>query len=140
MKIIKQAPNTDPAAIAYDAIEHARAKGKDIVLIDTAGRMHSNINLMNQMKKLQNVAKPDSIIFVGDSLAGNDVIEQTIHFNDCVGIDATVLTKIDADAKGGAALSIAHTVGKPIAYVGTGQEYEDLQEYNALWMLKRLFN
>jgi len=139
IRLVKQAKNTDPSAIAYDAIEHARAKNKDVVLVDTAGRMHSNVNLMNQMKKIKNVAEPDSIIFVGDALGGNDVIEQALRFNEVVGIDATVLAKIDTDAKGGAALSIAYSAKKPIAFLGVGQEYEDLQKYNHHWMLQRLF-
>ncbi len=140
VKLVKQEAGADPAAIAYDAVEHARARKKDVVLIDTAGRMHSNANLMSEMEKLKRVAKPDVIIFVGDALAGNDAVEQAMKFEECVGIDAAILSKIDADAKGGAALSIAHAVGKPIMFVGVGQEYNDLQEFNPHWMLKRLFN
>ncbi|MDP6156739.1 MAG: signal recognition particle-docking protein FtsY, partial [Candidatus Thermoplasmatota archaeon] len=140
VKLVKQGAGADPAAIAFDAVEHARARNKDVVLIDTAGRMHSNANLMSEMAKLKRVAKPDVIIFVGDALAGNDAVEQAMKFEECVGIDAAILSKIDADAKGGAALSIAHAVGKPIMFVGVGQEYKDLQEFNPHWMLKRLFN
>ena len=139
VKLVKQSAGSDPAAIAYDAIEHATARKKDIVMIDTAGRMHSNVNLMSEMEKLKRVANPDAIIFVGDALAGNDAVEQAINFERSVGIDASILSKIDADAKGGAALSIAHAVGKPIVFVGVGQEYVDLQEFNPHWMLKRLF-
>ena len=139
VKLVKQSAGSDPAAIAYDAIEHATARNKDIVLIDTAGRMHSNVNLMSEMEKLKRVAQPHAIVFVGDALAGNDAVEQAIHFERSVGIDAAILSKIDADAKGGAALSIAHAVGKPIAFVGVGQEYPDLQEFNPHWMLQRLF-
>jgi fused signal recognition particle receptor len=139
VKLIKHQAGSDPAAIAYDAVEHAKARKKDVVLIDTAGRMQTNINLMDEMKKIKRVAKPDMIIFVGDSLAGNDAIEQAIKFNDAVEIDAAILTKIDADAKGGAALSIAHAVGKPILFVGIGQEYEDLVPFNPDWMVERLF-
>jgi len=139
VKLIKHQAGSDPAAIAYDAIEHAKARKKDVVLIDTAGRMQTNVNLMDEMKKIKRVAKPDMIIFVGDSLAGNDAIEQAIKFNDAVQIDAAILTKIDADAKGGAALSIAHAVGKPILFVGIGQEYDDLVPFNPEWMVQRLF-
>jgi len=139
VKLVKQAAGSDPAAIAYDAIEHARARGKDVVLIDTAGRMHSNVNLMSEMGKLKRVAQPHAIIFVGDALAGNDAVEQAIKFQETVGIDGAILSKIDADAKGGAALSIAQAVGKPIVFVGVGQEYGDLQEFNPHWMLQRLF-
>jgi fused signal recognition particle receptor len=139
IKLIKHQAGSDPAAIAYDAIEHAKARKKDVVLIDTAGRMQTNVNLMDEMKKIKRVAKPDMIIFVGDSLAGNDAVEQAIKFNDAVEINAAILTKIDADAKGGAALSIAHAVGKPILFVGIGQEYEDLVPFNPEWMVQRLF-
>ena len=138
-KLIKHAAGADPAAVAYDAVEHARARKRDVVLIDTAGRMQTNVNLMDQMKKIQRVAKPDLTIFVGDALAGNDAVEQARQFHAAVGFDAAILTKIDADAKGGAALSITRVVGKPIIYVGTGQGYEDLQPFNAKWMTERLF-
>ena len=139
VKLIKHKAGSDPAAIAYDAVEHAKARKKDVVLIDTAGRMQTNINLMDEMKKIKRVAKPDMIIFVGDSLAGNDAIDQAIKFNEAVEIDAAILTKIDADAKGGAALSIAHAVGKPILFVGIGQDYEDLVPFDPEWMVERLF-
>jgi fused signal recognition particle receptor len=139
VKIIKHKAGSDPAAVAYDAVEHARARYKDIVLIDTAGRMQTNVNLMDEMKKVQRIAKPDKVVFVGDSLAGNDAVEQARKFEEAVGIDFAILTKIDADAKGGAALSIAHAVGKPIAFVGTGQEYEDLEVFDPEWMVDRLF-
>jgi len=138
-KLIKHAAGADPAAVAFDAVEHAKARGRDVVLIDTAGRMQTNVNLMDQMKKIQRVAKPHLMIFVGDALAGNDAIEQATEFNEAVGVDAAILCKIDADAKGGAALSIAHTIGKPILFVGTGQGYEDLTPFDAKWMVDRLF-
>ena len=139
-KIVKQAHDADPSAVAYDAIEHAKSKHKDVVLIDTAGRMQTNNNLIEEMKKIVRVAKPDLKVFVGDSLAGNDAIEQARVFDNAVGIDAVILTKIDTDAKGGAALSIAHTIGKPIAFVCNGQEYEDIIKFNTEWMIDRMFN
>jgi fused signal recognition particle receptor len=139
VKIIKHKAGSDPAAVAFDAVEHAKARYKDIVLIDTAGRMQTNVNLMDEMKKIQRIAKPDQVVFVGDSLAGNDAVEQARKFEEAVGIDFAILTKIDADAKGGAALSIAHAVGKPIAFVGTGQEYDDLEVFDPDWMVDRLF-
>lgn len=138
-KIVKHNQDADPAAVAYDAIEHAKSKKKDCVLIDTAGRMQTNNNLIDEMKKIVRVAKPDLKVFVGDSLAGNDAVVQATAFDDAVGIDAVILTKIDADSKGGAALSIAHTIGKPIAFVCNGQEYEDIIKFDSEWMLKRLF-
>jgi fused signal recognition particle receptor len=139
VKLIKHQKGSDPAAIAYDSIEHAKARRKEVVLIDTAGRMQTNINLMDEMKKLKRIANPDMIIFVGDALSGNDAIEQAIQFDKTVNIDTAILTKIDADAKGGAALSIAHAVGKPIIFVGTGQEYSDIEIFNPNWMVERLF-
>ena len=138
-KVIKHQEGSDPAAVAYDAVEHAKARRKDVVLIDTAGRMQTNTNLMDEMKKIKRVAKPDMVFFVGDALAGTDAVEQAKRFNDAVGIDAVILTKIDADAKGGAALSIAKTIGKPIAYVSYGQEYDDFRRFDADWMVARIF-
>ncbi|MCL2785680.1 MAG: signal recognition particle-docking protein FtsY [Methanomassiliicoccaceae archaeon] len=138
-KIVKHAADADPAAVAFDAIEHAKAKRKDVVLVDTAGRMQTNSNLMDEMKKIRKVAKPDLVMFVGDSLAGNDAVEQAKAFDAAVGVDAIMLTKIDADSKGGAALSIAHTIGKPIAFVSNGQEYDRLVKFSAKWMMDRLF-
>jgi fused signal recognition particle receptor len=138
-KIIKHQEGSDPAAVAYDAIEHARARKKDIVLIDTAGRMQTNTNLMDEMKKIRRVAKPDIVVFVGDALAGSDAVEQAKRFDAAVGIDAVILTKIDADAKGGAALSIAKTIGKPIAYVSIGQEYDEFRKFDPDWMVERIF-
>ncbi|MFP4050732.1 MAG: signal recognition particle-docking protein FtsY [Thermoplasmata archaeon] len=140
VKVIKHSKGSDPAAVAYDAIEHAEARGKDVVLIDTAGRMQTNQNLMSEMEKIKRVVEPDMIIFVGDALAGNDAVEQAQKFDESVGIDGVILTKIDADAKGGGALSIGHAVGKPMMFVGTGEDYDDLEEFNAEWMTERLFN
>jgi fused signal recognition particle receptor len=138
-RVIKHQEGSDPAAVAYDAVEHAKARKKDVVLIDTAGRMQTNTNLMDEMKKIKRVAKPHLIVFVGDSLAGNDAIEQAQAFDAAVGIDAVILTKIDADAKGGAALSIAYTIKKPLAFVSTGQEYEEMVKFDSKWMVDRLF-
>ncbi len=140
LKVIKHSKGSDPAAVAYDALEHAEARGKEIVLIDTAGRMQTDKNLMNEMEKIKRVAEPDMIIFVGDALAGSDAVEQAKEFEKSVGIDGVVLTKIDADAKGGAALSIGHAVGRPMLFVGTGEDYEDLVEFDEEWMVKRLFD
>ena len=138
-KMIKHQAGGDPAAVAYDAVEHARARKKDFVLIDTAGRMQTNRNLMDEMKKIKRVAKPDVIFFVGDSLAGSDAVEQAVRFDEAIGVDAVILTKIDADAKGGAALSITEAIGKPVAYVSYGQEYEEFGRFDADWMIERIF-
>lgn len=139
MKVIKHAAGGDPAAVAYDAIQHAQSRMKDVVLIDTAGRMQTNMNLMDEMKKIKRVAKPHLVVFVGDALAGNDAIEQARKFDDAVGIDCAILAKVDTDAKGGAALSIAHAVGKPVAFLGVGQGYDDLIPFDPKWVVDRIF-
>jgi fused signal recognition particle receptor len=138
-KFIKHQAGGDPAAVAFDAVEHAKAKHRDIVMIDTAGRMQTNSNLMDEMKKIKRVAKPDLIMFVGDSLAGNDAIDQARKFHKAVGIDAVVLTKLDVDAKGGAALSISSAIGQPIAFIGFGQDYGDIMPFDAIWIVERIF-
>jgi len=138
VKLIKHKKGADPAAVAYDAVEHAKAKGKEIVLIDTAGRMQTNVNLMDEMKKIQRVVKPDVVIYVGDSLTGNDAVEQAMKFNEAVGVDGIILTKADADAKGGAALSIGYVISKPILFLGIGQSYEDIMEFKSEWMVDQL--
>jgi fused signal recognition particle receptor len=139
VKIVKHGSGSDPAAVAYDAIEHAKAKHRDVVLLDTAGRMQTNSNLMDEMAKIKRVAKPDMIIFVGDALSGNDAVEQAKRFNEVVGIDGVILTKVDADAKGGSSLSIAYTIGKPLLFIGVGQGYEDQITFNPEWMVQHIF-
>ena len=140
VKIIKHQKGSDPAAVAYDAVEHARAQGKELVLIDTAGRMQTNTNLMDEMKKIKRVSKPDLVIFVGDALTGNDATEQAKKFNEAIDIDGVILTKADADSKGGASLSIGYVIKKPIMFLGMGQGYDDIMEYDAEWMLNQLFS
>ncbi|WP_406534188.1 signal recognition particle-docking protein FtsY [Methanobrevibacter sp.] len=140
VKIIKHQKGSDPAAVAYDAVEHAKAQGKELVLIDTAGRMQTNTNLMDEMKKIKRVSNPDLVIFVGDALTGNDATEQAKKFNEAIDIDGVILTKADADSKGGASLSIGYVIKKPIMFLGMGQGYDDIMEYDAEWMLNQLFS
>ena len=140
VKIIKHQKGSDPAAVAFDAVEHATAQGKELVLIDTAGRMQTNTNLMDEMKKIKRVSKPDLVIFVGDALTGNDATEQAKKFNEAIDIDGVILTKADADSKGGASLSIGYVIQKPIMFLGMGQGYDDIMEYDADWMLNQLFS
>ena len=140
VKIIKHGSGADPAAVAFDAIDHAKAKHKDVVLLDTAGRVQTNINLMDEMAKIKRVAKPSMIIFVGDALSGNDAVEQAKRFNEVVGIDGVILTKVDTDAKGGSALSVAYTIGKPLLFIGVGQGYEDQIPFDADWMIDNIFS
>jgi len=137
IKVIKHNYGADPAAVAFDAINHAKARGIDVVLIDTAGRSEMNRNLMDEMKKLIRVSNPDMKIFVGDSLAGNAVAEQAKKFSE-IGLDGSILTKVDADSRGGAALSISYITGKPILFIGTGQGYDDLEPFDPKWLVQRI--
>lgn len=130
VNLISQGYGADPAAVAFDAIKHAQAKEIDVVLIDTAGRLHSNTNLMAELEKVVRVAKPDLKIFVGEAITGNDCVEQAKVFNELVGIDAIILSKADIDEKGGAAISVSFVTGKPILFLGTGQTYEDLEPFD----------
>ncbi|MFW9832639.1 MAG: signal recognition particle-docking protein FtsY [Candidatus Thorarchaeota archaeon] len=138
IRVIKQDYGSDAAAIAYDAVAHAKARHIDIVLIDSAGRMQSNKNLLEEMKKIVRVANPDLKIFVGDALAGNDALSQAKEFHNAIGIDGAILTKVDADPSGGAALSIAFVTGRPVVYVGVGQNYQDLKRFDPDWFAERL--
>ena len=140
VKIIKHKKGSDPAAVAFDAVEHERAQGKELVLIDTAGRMQTNTNLMDEMKKIKRVSKPDLVIFVGDAITGNDATEQARKFNEAIDIDGVILTKADADSKGGSSLSIGYVIKKPIMFLGVGQGYDDIMEYDSQWMLNQLFS
>ncbi|MCI4358437.1 MAG: signal recognition particle-docking protein FtsY [Thermoplasmata archaeon] len=140
VRVVRQQEGSDPAAVAFDAIEHAKAKSVDVVLVDTAGRQHTNENLIEEAKKIRRVAQPSLTLFVGDALSGNDVIEQAKLFQSALGIDGIVLTKLDADTKGGASLSLAFVTGKPIVLVGTGQRYEDIAPFDPEAMVERLFD
>jgi fused signal recognition particle receptor len=128
--IIKHTYGADPAAVAFDAVKHAVSAKEDVVLIDTAGRSDINKNLIEELKKVKRVSKPDLTIFVGDALTGNDVVKQAEVFNKEIGIDANILSKADVDKKGGAVLSISYITKKPILFLGTGQGYNDLIPFN----------
>jgi fused signal recognition particle receptor len=130
IRMIKHKYGADPAAVAYDAINHAKAHGINAVLIDTAGRIQTNRNLMNELAKIKRIVAPDLTILTVDSLTGNDAVMQAEEFHKSVGIDATILTKVDADVKGGSALSVTYVTKKPILFIGTGQRYDDLEEFN----------
>ncbi|NQU98475.1 signal recognition particle-docking protein FtsY [Candidatus Woesearchaeota archaeon] len=138
VKMIKHDYNADPAAVAFDAVEHAKAKGIDVVMIDTAGRLHSNANLMEELKKIVRVNNPDMKIFVGESITGNDCVEQARVYDAEVGIDAIILAKADVDEKGGAAISVSYITKKPIIYLGTGQTYDDLTKFEKKIVVKNL--
>ena len=139
VKVITQRYGADPSAVARDALEHARKNYIDAVLIDTAGRMQTSKNLMEEVSKIIRVIKPDMKIFVGDSLAGNDTVNQAREFFEYTNYDGSILTKSDADSKGGAAISIAYLTHKPILYLGVGQGYDDLTEFDYDAFLDSIF-
>lgn len=139
VKIVRQKEGSDPAAVAFDAVQHAKSRHLDVVLVDTAGRQHTNDNLIEEAKKIARVVKPNLTIFVGDALSGNDMVEQARTFQKEFGFDGTILTKLDTDTKGGSALSVTYIVHKPILFVGLGQGYDDLKPFDARWMVERLF-
>ncbi|MBS3067052.1 signal recognition particle-docking protein FtsY [Candidatus Pacearchaeota archaeon] len=130
VKVISQDYGADPAAVAFDAIKYATSHGLKVVLIDTAGRMHTKDNLIKEMEKIIRVTKPDMKIFVAESITGNDATEQAKIFNESFGIDGTILTKADVDEKGGTAISVGFITGKPILMLGTGQNYDDLEVFS----------
>ena len=140
LKTISQSYGSDPAAVARDAIIYSKSNNIDVVLVDTAGRMQTNQNLMDEIKKIIRVSTPDLKIFVGDALAGNDVALQAKTFSESVNFDAIILTKIDADVKGGSALSISFVTGKPILYLGNGQDYDSLKPFNVNDFISLLFD
>jgi len=139
LKIVAQNYGSDPAAVARDAVLYAKSHKIDCVLVDTAGRMQTSKNLMDQIAKIINVVKPDFKIFVGDSLAGNDTVNQAKEFHKHTKFDAAILTKSDADARGGAALSIVKVTSTPVLYVGVGQEYKDLKTFDKELFLETVF-
>ncbi|TAJ44815.1 signal recognition particle-docking protein FtsY [Methanofollis fontis] len=126
IKVIQHKEGSDPAAVLFDTVEYAKGHGIDVVLADTAGRFHNRKNLMNQLEKIRRVMKPDLIVYVDEAVAGNDAVVRARDFNDLVGTDAVMLTKADMDPRGGAAISIAQSIGKPIVFLGTGQGYDDI--------------
>lgn len=138
VKTIKHTYGSDAAAVAYDAINYAKAHGTDSVLIDTAGRMQTNRNLIDEMKKIIRIAKPDLTLLVIDALTGNDAAEQGASFSKAVSVDGIILTKLDADAKGGSAISVSNITGKQVLFMGVGQEYDDLLPFDPNFILNRI--
>ncbi|MHA1231497.1 MAG: signal recognition particle-docking protein FtsY [Candidatus Helarchaeota archaeon] len=139
VRLIKHDYKTDAASVAYDAIDHAEAKHVNAVLIDTAGRMETNQNLIRELEKIIRVSEPTLKIFVGSLLSGNTAYQQAKIFNEKVGIDCSILTMADADIKGGAAVSVVYSTKRPIIYLGTGQSYDDLMPFNADYFINLLF-
>ena len=138
VKIISHDYGSDPASVGFDAINYAKKNSVEVVLIDTAGRMHTAKNLLREMEKITRVCKPDLKIFIGESITGNDAVEQVKNFDEPIGIDAIILTKADIDEKGGTALSLGFTTGKPILFLGTGQEYDKIEVFNKKKFVARL--
>ena len=140
IRCVKSQRGGDSAAVARDAIESARAKGEEVVIIDTSGRMQNKSNLMEELQKVHRVTNPHLVIFVADALAGNDAVTQAIEFQRRLTFDGAALCKLDTDARGGAALSISHATGRPIILAGTGQGYDDLEPFDPNWLVDQLLS
>lgn len=138
VKVISHDYGSDPAAVGFDAIKYAEKNNIDVVLIDTAGRIHTATNLLREMEKIKRVCNPDRTIFVGESITGNDAVDQVKAFNETIGIDGIFLSKADIDEKGGTALSVGYITNKPIIYLGTGQNYEDIEPFDKKKFLEKL--
>ena len=138
VEIISHEYGSDPASVGFDAIKYAKKNFTECVLIDTAGRMHTAKNLLREMEKIVRVCAPDLKIFVGESITGNDAVEQAGSFNSAIGIDAIILTKADIDEKGGTSLSVGYVVKKPILYLGTGQNYGEIEVFDKKKFVERL--
>ncbi|MEN7982689.1 MAG: signal recognition particle-docking protein FtsY, partial [Nanoarchaeota archaeon] len=138
IKVVAHEYGSDPASVGFDAIAYAKKNKIDCVLIDTAGRMHTSKNLLKEMEKIVKVCKPDLKIFVGESITGNDILEQVRSFDWAIGIDGIVLSKADIDEKGGTALSVGYVTKKPILYLGTGQEYDKFEVFDREKFIERL--
>jgi fused signal recognition particle receptor len=137
-KLIAHEQGGDPAAVIYDGVEYAEANDIDVVLGDTAGRLHTSNDLMAQLEKIDRVVDPDMTIFVDEAVAGQDAVERAKQFDEAAAIDGAILTKADADSQGGAAISIAHVTGKPILFLGTGQGYDDIQRFDPERLVEQL--
>jgi len=138
--MIRHQYGSDAAAVAFDAVQYAKTRGINTVLIDTAGRMQTNLNLMKEMEKIVRVVNPDLVLFIGDALTGNDAVTQAQEFDKYVHISGSILTKVDADAKGGAAISITHVTKKPIVLLGMGQRYGDLETFKPENLINKILN
>jgi fused signal recognition particle receptor len=138
IKIIQHPEGGDPSAVLFDTVQYAASHKIDVVLADTAGRFHNKANLMSQLEKIRRVMKPDLVVYVDEAVAGNDAVTRAAEFDKTVGADAVVLTKADMDSRGGAAISIAHTIGKPLMFIGTGQSYDDIAPFEPAQVVEEL--
>jgi fused signal recognition particle receptor len=136
---------SDPAAVAYDGIEAATARSADIVLVDTAGRLHTRKNLMEELKKIKRTISkklpeaPHEILLILDATTGQNALSQAKLFNDAIGVTGIALTKLDGTAKGGIVVSICSTLEIPLKYIGIGEKIEDLQEFDPIQFVNALF-
>ncbi len=144
--LIKQRTGADPSAVVFDAIHAARARHTDIVIIDTAGRLHTRINLMEELKKIKRIADrempgaPHEILLVLDANTGQNAVNQAKLFNEAVGVNQLVMTKLDGTAKGGILVAIAYELGLPIRYIGLGEQMDDLRDFEAEPFVQALFD
>ena len=138
IKIIQHPEGGDPSAVLFDTVQYATSHKIDVVLADTAGRFHTKANLMSQLDKIKRVMKPDLVVYVDEAVAGNDAVTRAFEFDRTIGADAVVLTKADMDSRGGAAISIAHTIGKPLMFIGTGQSYDDITPFEPAQVVEEL--
>ncbi len=140
LQVFSRPYGTDPAAVVYDSVIYARQKGFDAVLVDTAGRMHTDVDLLEELRKIVRVTKPHYKILVVDALTGNDAIEQARVFNEKIGVDGVIVTKVDADPKGGTILSVSYEIKRPVIYIGMGQGYNDLRRFDPQWFVERILH
>ena len=138
IRIIQHPEGGDPSAVLFDTVQYAQSHKIDVVLADTAGRFHNKANLMSQLEKIKRVMKPDLVVYVDEAVAGNDAVTRAFEFDKTVGADAVILTKADMDSRGGAAISIAHTIGKPLMFIGTGQSYDDITPFEPALVVEEL--
>jgi fused signal recognition particle receptor len=140
IKVIQHKEGADPSAVLFDTVQYATSHKIDVVLADTAGRFHNKTNLMSQLEKIKRVMKPDLVVYVDEAVAGNDAVTRAFEFDKTVGADAVVLTKADMDSRGGAAISIAHTIGKPLMFLGVGQGYDDIIPFEPARVVEELLD
>jgi len=138
VRVVKHQYGADPAAVAFDAVKAAQSKHIDVVLIDSAGRQETNRNLMGELEKIVRVTQPDLKIYVGEAFTGQALLHQAKEYEKAVGIDGFILSKIDCDSKGGTTISLLYKIGKPVLFVGTGQEYKDLQAFEPGFVIQKV--
>ena len=144
--VVKQQMGSDPASVAFDALQSAKANGADVVLIDTAGRLHNKVNLMNELKKIKEVMKkvlpdaPDEVMLVLDGSTGQNAFEQAKQFSAVTNITSLAITKLDGTAKGGIAVAIQSELGIPVKYIGVGEQIDDMQKFHAEEFVRALFD